>query len=184
MDVPLENTDDPQSVVSLLLVHLLLQVISYDMELLNATAFCSVSATPAIFFQASKSEVLKFMNELASHRGIPPHPAGKRYRCRHVLPVNMLSRLEDYEQHWSDHRVTLMHQGSPLDLDTKYLANISQNFGYSGKVMTMCPTLLRNSVIWGEEAERVLLPREHLGVQGMPVYAYRRPSRSRLSSGT
>ena len=56
-----------------------------------------------------------------------------------------------------------------------FYGHVSQFAAREKTVKTICPTLLRNSIVWGEAEERLMLAREHFGAQGLPVYLYNNP---------
>ena len=64
----------------------------------------TIECDPSIYFLAPDSEIAQTMNDYASRWGIPPHPKGKRYNYRAVLPVGMVKRLEDFEVEWENIR--------------------------------------------------------------------------------
>jgi hypothetical protein len=132
--------------------------------------FCERRILPKVYFLADLVEVTEEMNEMAKQRKIPPHPRGKAYQCRHVLSVSMAARLESYEKGWAEHRIQHMREGMPHDME--FYAAISQNASYGNKFATLIPTLVKNSMIYGEAEKRVFLPNEHLAIQGLGAYAY------------
>ena len=131
-----------------------------------------VATAEQLFFRASQADITDFMNDIAGRRGIPPHPRGKLYQCRHVLQIAQQKRLEDYELEWKRNRQQNVQKGTPLDEDTTYLAHISQNTTHAPKAAVFVPTLLRNSVVWSEKLQRTMLPAEHFLVQGLPWCHY------------
>ena len=145
----------------------------FTLNVMKKIFFREVVGVPEkLFFVAPSADVSDYMNTLAHSRGIPPHPRGKTYMCRHVLPIQMLQRLEAFETQWDKHRIQKIHDGAPVDNDAKYLAHISQNLSHSAKTETWVPTLLRNSVVWSERRQRTMIPQEHFLVQGFPMYQY------------
>ena len=49
-----------------------------------------------------------------------------------------------------------------------FLVNITQNCSH-GSLMRWCPALLRRSTVFSDKENRVLIPREHLAVQGWNI---------------
>lgn len=140
------------------------RALDFSLTFMSSTFFSSVVADPTLFFQASDTEVAAEMNEIAAARSIPPHVKGKAWESRSALLVAARSRLEQFEREWKANRAKTGEH------DAHFYASISQTSDHGAKLMRHIPTLVRNSLIWGEKEGRCMLAREHLGVHGLPLF--------------
>ena len=148
-------------------------LLPFDLEEYGQCFFKEMVATASIYFQADTRDIANVHNEMAAQRRIPAPADGSQYPCRSVLPLGCLERLEDFESFWYQHRLESEH-AKP---NVSYYAPISQNQSWEkNRPHEVIPTLTRNSMVYGEMEKRCLVPREHLGVQGMPAYMYGRRS--------
>ena len=166
----------------------------FNADTLNKYSGREILASPTIYFRANNMEIRQMTDEYAHRCGFAPNPEDKligvasRLDCRSVLTMSMRKILEEHEVLWSEQRqwdavaaaAELAEQpeeeapesGNPEGSTGKtYYAQLSQTSKWGGKCMALCPTLIRNTTIWGEAEKRMLCAREHLGVQGFPVYA-------------
>ena len=133
------------------------RVLDYNMTVLQEVFFRVPAIDGTAYFCAPAAEVQAYISEMAQARGIPPHPRGKTYACRDVLCIGDKVRLEGYED--------LARTNGYCE---GFLVNITQNC-WHGSLMRWCPALLRRSTVFSDKENRVLIPREHLAVQGWNI---------------
>ena len=138
--------------------------------LLEKYSFKKVIAHPSIYFRANSADIRDMTYEFARRRGVVPHPSGRRYDYLDVLPSAMKKCLETHMARWEAHREERAANDHAVDDSESWYADISQSPLWGGQFVARIPTLIRNSVIWGEREKRMLCPREHFGVQGLPTY--------------
>ena len=142
--------------------------VPFDVASYGQCFFKDLVADAGIYFHADTRDIAVVHNEMAALRRIPPPSDGSQYPCRQVLGLGSLERLEAFESLWRQHRLQLEDSAAAVS----FYAPLSQNATWEKKPHFAIPTLTRNSLIFGERQRRCLLPREHLGVQGMPAYMY------------
>ena len=141
--------------------------IDYNEQNFGKAMFREAICKAGIYFRANHADIMKEMNRLAANRGIPAHGTGQMYRCRNVLPIETVRRLEVFEGQWLHQRqCKQMSEPETLPKQEWYFADIEQNMQHTAKASTVCPTLVRNSLIWSEQHQRLAVPREHLGMHG------------------
>eukprot|EP00971_Amphidinium_carterae_P352504 6492625-Amphidinium_carterae.1 len=135
-----------------------------------------------MFFGADEESVRCHL-ELLAKKQLMPMTIGTTWK--HVLPQGDVRRLTEYEREAEkrsydtlgaaivgDELSEVHADASDADFKTRYIVNIKQNANAKAGSMTeFVPTLLRHSLLWSQAAERILLPLEHLQVQGIPALA-------------
>ena len=124
-----------------------------------------------VYFIADDEELLREESAMALQaRGLPMHCKRRRLPTREILGPAMLGRLEEFEEQWHQYRLKRLQEGSPVPSDTYFFASLSQHASHFNKHAAVLPPLIQNSIVWSEKLGRIMTGREHLGVQGWPVY--------------
>jgi hypothetical protein len=124
-----------------------------------------------LFFCAPKDVIQAYIRKLAGNRGLPLAMAnGEPWPLVSVLPPSLRLMLYRYQQH-----------ARQAEHPTSSIFNLRQRPEYWAQMGSLMPTLLRHSTLWSGLQERVLIPMEHLCVQGVPVFALGRTDEERFS---
>ena len=113
-------------------------------------------------FQAPAHEVEAFQVASATKSYLPPRqPDGALWPARLLLPEGSLGKLESYERACKKGRRRL-----------KFIVNLYQTQTFARSKSMLIPTLLTaTSLIWSMIHQRLLIPAEHLGVQGIDAFS-------------
>ena len=134
---------------------------SFTLDTFGRMFFRTCQTSGHIFWCAPNHLVSSFVEGLASRLHLPANqPNGVAWPCRSVLPEGDLQRLLAYEKGCRKKRKAL-----------RCIVNLKQNYSFMRSLSEMVPTLLtKTSVLWSMQAERLLIPMEHLAVMGVPVF--------------
>ena len=133
--------------------------LSFTLDSLAELAFCTLEVTGSVFLQSSADDQVKFLQDMADARGIPPRADGRPHLCKMVMDVADKGRMEAFRQE-------LVGKGRSARCDE--FADIAQTVKF-GNVSHCIPTIIRNSKVYSFSADRLLLPVELMGVQGLPA---------------
>ncbi len=121
----------------------------------------ALSAGGEIYLRAPEADLELHVEELAAKRGLAPHKAsGRKWRCKQVLPYSQRRRIQ-------------LHLESSAPAHAAYpniFCNLRQSPSF-GSLSAVMPTLLRGSVIYSFQAERVLVAKEHFEVMGYRMFS-------------
>ena len=122
-----------------------------------------IISNASIFCQGTEKERQKFL-EWVNLRGakLQPHPRGKKYRPKDYLGMGYQLRVEMHELRSHEVRLKQPHLAAdPFFLD------IQQTPRFSKRPSGILPRQLRNSVIWIESMQTLMMPLEGWAAQGM-----------------
>lgn len=118
----------------------------------------SVVLDPNIFFCAPQEVQNKCLGNMLAARGIAIE--------QHLIDDMRLVMTFACRQRRTGYKVKWVEQG----LTGPKLCNISQNAWFRTKLDELMPTLLKNSMIWNFEINKLLLGPEHFVVNGAPIF--------------
>ena len=131
-------------------------------------AFRKLFARPVVMrgdelLRAPDAAVDDFVRSLAVARGLPPvGPGGVAWSC--YLAMSSASK-----QSVRDHEESLAAAG--FAQRAAVLTNIAQRASHMGPVLSgFVPALLRSSLLWSFRKRRLVLPAEHLELQGYNLW--------------
>ena len=157
----------PRRYTLLLLRRRLEPTVGFNDEGFGGMFFRHCVTTGHIFWRAPKEPVNKHLSDMAvQKRHLPPTQTdGEPWLPRDVLPEGLHVRLLAYEKACRKARCPL-----------KFIVNLCQNQSFMKGRSEFVPTLLTHtSALWSMRVGRLLFfPTDHLGVQGVPIYAHGR----------
>ena len=121
--------------------------------------------TASSHFRAPPEEVAQEIHRLAAARFLPDQaPNGQPWPFISVLAPTHKRILDNYMD---------MAQDKGIDVHTRDITFDLQQHAHFNKVrnQTSLRALLRRSIVWSTLIGRTLIPKEHLEVQGIPVFA-------------
>lgn len=134
--------------------------VSYDISGFAELFFHRCICSGHIFWQAPVEMVQASIDRMAARLMLAPmNDDGNHWTCREVMAVALQGRLEAYE------RLCRKTFRRPV-----FIVNLSQTPTWSNTLSELAPALLtKTSTLWSMTASRLLLPCEHLLVQGVPL---------------
>ena len=143
--------------------------LKFDIPTMTTMFYHELVADGRIYFRMPSKTVLKELNQLAESRHLPKidEDSGLTWNCRELVTPCQRERLLIYEDM------------ARTDGQSFMCVQLGQNPGFWKKADSACPTLMRNSMIYGlhlpedqgeePKVDRILTSYEHLGVLGIPV---------------
>ena len=134
---------------------------SFDAVGFGQLFFRDLGLTGHDMFVAPKEAVMAHTSKLALQKYLPELQSdGTPWDMRDVLSESVLGRLISYERQLQRGRRT-----------AKYIVNLCQNPSFFRSWSELIPTLLtRTSQLWSMSHKRIMIPLEHLAVQGIDVW--------------
>ena len=134
----------------------------FSSERLTKAVLRKVVGTPAMYICATAEEISSFLDFLNEHRDkLPSHQRGRRYQPEEYIGSSASGRL-----HFHRLRAAQVRLQDPTMLIVQFFMDISQNVTWTSKPDGTMPRQLTSSLVWVEDLERPMAPRELMAAQG------------------
>ena len=134
----------------------------FSSERLTKAVLRKVVGDPSMFIHAMVDEITSFLDFLKEHRDkLPSHQRGRRYQAEEYIGSSAAGRL-----HFHRFQAAQVRIQDPTMLIVRFYMDISQNVTWTSKPDGTLPRQLTSSLVWVEDLERPMAPRELMAAQG------------------